>query len=469
MHKLLTTSTSSRPLGLPSQHKLLTITEGPYAGRRIALLQSAPHVIQLVWSDSPRASWSAPLDIVTDCEEASFDCTIDSDGNIYLVYTAQAGDYLTFRKLTFVNGAWQVGAAVTIYNGAAGYDPSILRDATGNLWVSYSQFITPNRTIRMKQSTDDGAIWGTGPDDPGDSFHTAMFAYSRLALAGDFLFILFVDEISGVFVRSRHVDDTVWSVTTTLESGSGFTSDFDCAVSPDGRLGVVYKHDELKYREFDSDSWSVAAIIDSATGFAPNLIFRGNTPLVAYRRLYSGAHSIAMFSERIGTEFSEPALFDPHARPFENVVLYHQATAQYNDLTSEADSVATADIFHDDSGCLLKVTGDCLYLGLNDRFRQARLILSTTAQGGGLLCTYWNGHDWQAFTPQTVTSPLTDSPVDLMFWQDYASIPADWQICTVNGSARFWIRIVATADFTVGPVASQITAASNVSTMILGR
>jgi len=114
-------------------------------------------------------------------------------------------------------------------------------------------------------------------------------------------------------------------------------------------------------------------------------------------------------------------------------------------------------------------SGDTLYLGMNSRFRFARMLLSTTGTGGTIIVSYWDGANWQAFTPANGSSDLTSSTVDLLFWTDYSATPDDWQKRAINSQMRYWVKIEVVSGYTTGPVGSQVSAASETNRLIFRR
>jgi hypothetical protein len=138
-------------------------------------------------------------------------------------------------------------------------------------------------------------------------------------------------------------------------------------------------------------------------------------------------------------------------------------------LTSEATSGVTADAYHPNSSALVEDSGDIAYLGMDQKFRYVKFLLSTAGAGGTVVYSYWDGSNWMAFTPTGGNFALDATDKDLLLWDDYVSIPDDWQKKLVNGQTRFWVKIEVDSSFTTGPVGSQITAASDLQAFIVRR
>ncbi len=470
MQKKITETTAINGLAHGYQSNLMKVTSGSYLGRLVALVQTSASEIKLSWSDAPTSSWSAPQTIVSDAANETFDCRMDSQNNILLVYSNGTTNYLTFRKLSFESGQWSVGEPVVVFNVSPGFDPSLCIDSEGTLWMSWSRFISPVRRINVKSSVDGGATWGAGPEDSGDEIKgTILFGWSRVVIDHNFVHVIYNDQVTATSIRSRPLAGGDWSAACNIATGSGFDRHFDAAVSADGRLGVVFNNGELLYREFDGSVWQAPVTIDTCAGSSTQLAFEQNVPVITYLSLFTGSQMIARCSNRRTGSFSSPAVLDSRARPFDSVALYEAASDSYEGKSVAAEDAITADIYHSESGRLLKEAGDSVYLGMDDRFRLCRFLLSTPGSGGAVQFSYWEGSAWQTFTPAGGTSDFSSGTVDLLFWTDYHSIPANWQKTTVNASSRFWVKIEVTSAFSAGPVGSQVTAVSQLSWLILRR
>jgi hypothetical protein len=469
MQTKITDTTAAAGLGNDYQNKLFEISSGQYVGRKIAIIQTSPADIKLTWSDNHGLLWSTPQTIVADAADGTCDCVITPDGHLQLVYTKQTACHLATRRLTFSGGVWSIGSEVTIYTGQC-YDPTIALAPDGALWVSWSLFSSPSRTIYVKSSSDNGATWGSGPTDPGTQIsEAAMSAWSRLLVDAGSVHVFYTDHSTGMRLRSRALSGGEWSSQYIIASGSGFSRHFDVAVGSDGRLGIAFDNDGLYYREYDGFTWGPIVNPDTMPGSRIQLLFQGNVPVIIFLRAFSGSEMIAMCTDRKTGTFSAPRPMDNRARPFDSVILYHAGSQSYSNVTSAAVSLTAADVFHPQSGCLLKDAGDVVFVGMDVPFRFARFNLSTPGVGGTLACSYWDGANWQGFAPVSGINHLNGSWADLLFWQDYGSIPADWQKCPVNNTARFWVRIHCTSAYSAGPVGSQVTAVSRLGRLAFRR
>ena len=83
--------------------------------------------------------------------------------------------------------------------------------------------------------------------------------------------------------------------------------------------------------------------------------------------------------------------------------------------------------------------------------------------------SYWDGNQWQSFIPVSGSNNLTATDNDIILWADLNSIPVSWQRTTVNTHHLFWLKIEAVSDYTTGPVADEVSAASPLQRIILRR
>lgn len=469
MQKKIADTTATDGLGSSMQAKLFAIATGNYAGRRVALIQSSPNEIKLAWSDAPSAGWSSPSTVAADAGDCSFDARMASNGDIYLVYSEQTTSYLVTRRLTFSSGLWSVGTKVIVYSGTQCFDPSIAIEPGGRVWVSFSRFVTPNRWIHVKASNDSGATWGSGANDAGDQISNgSMFAWSKIVIDASRVRVVYHDQDWALYVRSQPLSGGIWSSAVTVANGSSLSS-FDAAVGADNRLGIAWCGDQFYYRESYGDNWGAVAVIESHPIVSPQVLFEGNIAAIVYLDDMGGDMKVARFCDRRTGNFGSSKILDGRSAPFDSVLLYHAASATYQDVTSQAVSWVAGDVYHASSGCLLKDAGDTMYLGMDAPFRVARLILSQTGAGGSIQISYWDGANWEAFTPASGNPNLGSSASDILMWTDYASLPDDWQKRLVNSRRRYWVKIEVISGFSTGPIASQISAAADATQMIFRR
>ncbi len=471
MQKELATSTAFNSVGLPAGQKIFRVPGGQFAGRLAALIQTSPTEIRLNYADSPYTTWSSLLSVVNDAADDAFDARMDNVGNLHVAYVEQTARNLTYKKLTFADGTWTAGSKVVIYDGGSSYAPSLGIELSGKLWVTWTRYSAPNQFVQVKSSSDGGTTWGTGSGDSGTQLTAGdLIAYSKLLIAANRIHVIATYNSHSIVKRSLPISGGSWSDEEVIASTTqAFGNDFDAVAGDDGRLAVVYNDPYFKYREYDGVNWGAVVPMADTVGVSPQVLFRGGIPVVIYLDNWNGAQKILMYTDRRSGQFTTPVPLDSRAKTFDCVLLYNQGAATFVDITDSAASPATGDMFHPASSCLLKNTGDQMYVGMQRQFHHLQVLLSTLGAGGTLVLSYWDGSNWSAFTPSTGAVALDSSPTRVALWDDYVSIPADWQKRVVNGRNQFWVRIEVNSAFTTGPVGTQATSISEITRAIFRR
>jgi hypothetical protein len=459
MQKKLVESTALSPLGETYCHRLLKIPSGTYAGRLVALIQVSASDIQLSFADPPYHSWSSPQTVISDAYNNTFDCRITPEGHIHVVYPETGTAHLVARKLAFSGGQWSVEDKFTVYNGATCFDPCLAVDRQGTLWVSYAQFSSPNRTLCVKSSTDEGATWGTGDTDPGIALvGPSANVWGKLLLTLNTVMLVYTRDLTHLAMRTCPLAGGEWSSEYVIAADGAYSRHFDAAVRPDGLLGVVYESNGLNYREYNDVLWSSEEKLDNAAVLQPTLLFHNNTPVVLYGSVVEGNRYLLKQTTRQSGAFSAPAILDESSSFYNGVALYSATEDSYEDKTIEAGDEANADVYHTDSGCLVRDSQDACYLGMNAPFRFVHAELATAGVGGTISYAYWNGSAWVEFTPVSGMSHLDSALEEIMIWIDYASIPGDWQKRSIQSQSLYWVRLQVVSAFTTGPVGDRLTA-----------
>jgi hypothetical protein len=473
MYKLIDTSTSQGPTGMPPQRKLFRVKSGPYAGRLVILYAKTSSEIVLRWANDAYSDWTSPQTIISDSADYPFSATIDGDGHIYLVYTRQTSLSSIYLKLTFSAGNWVAGTPSTICNIGPCFYPAIARIWSTEMWCAYAYYNSGLGvySIRAKVSYDQGATWGSGPSDSGEQLSEpdSNMPYVCLTLVGTNLYAVYSQSRSNLYFRHLSGSGGIWDTPVHILTANYIDSNFDCACSPDKKLGIAIcpsVSDRIYFREYDGVSLS---------GLQEAVQFKGRSPQVAY--LMGKVH--IFFAQSAGGDFWIPAYgykdgdtfgggeLTKGIGSFEKVFLYSDlAVTHFADRTSESISAASADIYHPHSNAILAAAGDCLYLGRSDKFFCGAIVLSTSGNAGAVVWEYFDGGNWIGFTPQSGAYHFNFSSQLIYFWNDPDSAPVSWQACSVNSEFKYWIRARVVTPFTTPPVGSQILATSKVNHFI---
>ncbi|MFQ5500337.1 MAG: hypothetical protein ACE5FH_11770, partial [Candidatus Zixiibacteriota bacterium] len=425
--------------------------------------------INLYYADRPYTSWSQPITVAADSANTPCDCVIDSSGNIHIVYIELSTAYLVTKKLTLSGGTWTVGSKVTIRTHVAAY-PSVAIETGGKLWVAWIRVSGGFHYVHVKSSSDDGATWGSGSADDGDILTAgASSAFCRALIGSSDVHVIYTDAGIELSIKSLPLSGGSWSSEYQIATGVAFDEHFDAGIAGDGALGVAFDNGQLRYREYDGNNWGAIIVIDSNGADFPQLSFNESMPVVTYLSSLAADQIQLMYSMRDTAGFSAPAALDMRARQFDSVLLWEASTGGYVDATAAAASAATADIYHSSSSALVLGTGDTMYLGMNEKFRYVKFLLSTAGSGGTISFTYYDGSNFRGFTPAGGSFNLDSTNKDLVLWDDFDSVPVDWQKNVIDGTPRFWVKIEVTSTYSTGPVGSQITAIPDAQALIVRR
>lgn len=468
MHKLIDISTSFFGTGIPPGEKLFKVKSGQFANRLLALYSESPNAIFYTYADPPYSNWSEPEDIGVTSANQPVTAAMDDDGNLYMVFTASGSNDLKFLKLTFNAGEWLAGTVETICNAGDNYNPSIVREDSGRLWVSWCHYDngTTEFTIRVKNSTDNGAAWGTGPDDIGTALSAASEynGYAALTLTAGYIHVFYWACRTALYYRKYLLSGDSWSDEEMLWACNNMESDFSVASSPDNKVGVAFVIRSglpgIGFKENDGLGWSGLYRIDFTEDYSPALRYLNGIPYVIHSVSFGSNQNTIKYSHLSGDSFITPEYFLKGMKIFDKVVLYDDdAQTKFCDRTDEAaNGDIVADVFHPASSALIADNGDALYLGMDKPFFFFYSILSTVGSGGVVTYAYWNGTEWDSFIPYSGSYNFYSSPGNILLWVDMNAVPADWQKNVINGESNFWIKIEVTSSFIPAPVGSQITA-----------
>jgi hypothetical protein len=314
----------------------------------------------------------------------------------------------------------------------------------------------------VKSSTNGGQTWGTGPSDLGTalSFGSIAEAFSQIIFSSPKVFCFYTEEGTTLYYRTLHLSGAEWSSPQTVYTGSTINENFHSDVSSDNRMGIVFPgSNSLLYKEFDGTNWSGVLEVASFSPITPTIKFYKTIPFVFFGKNIGTKQNLQYYSYKKEDSFITPEIFNPACKTFDKVFCYDDsASTKYSDKTAPAESSTPADVFHPTSNGLIKDIEDGLYLGMEKKFNLVKIILSTAGISGQVVWQYWNGIFWQSFIPYSGTYHFDSIEKLVLLWQDLFSVPADWQVCPIEGNNLFWVKISVTTPFTTVPVGSQITA-----------
>ncbi len=463
MQSLIDSSSAFFGAGSAAARRQFKLRAGPYNGRKLVVYQSDAATIKCCYADAPYKNWLEPQNIANNSADYPCSGCIDSDGNVYVVYTVQGTLNLAFRKLTFNSGNWTIGAEVIVYNDKANYSATIARDSTGRLHICWTCFdsATGVYTIRHKRSTSDGDSWGSGPGDPGTALgESSSAAYSVTAYAAPYLYCHY--NLNGTQLIARRMIDgaSIWEDAVAIHTGVYLNDRLcSCVSESQSLVGVAFEANyKLWYAECDGANWGGVFDIASLSATAPLLQFNGEVPYVTYGVEVGAGQVELRYRCKTGVGFAPEAILAPEISRFAAVYLYdHDGDPQFHNRTLEAASTVAADVLATDSHALVEAVDDALYLGAEAPYGNVNLQLSTAGAGGSVAWEYYSDFGWKSFLPESGACHLEQATQLLRLWPDSAHAPVDWQKCKIESRSYFWIRARVTTAFTTAPVGSQIT------------
>ncbi len=197
----------------------------------------------------------------------------------------------------------------------------------------------------------------------------------------------------------------------------------------------------------------------------PMITIINNVPVVLYLSEFDTDEFLLMQTNRQTGSFSTPVILENRASTFDSLILYNQSSSSYENKTTEASNAIAGDLYHSVSTSLSSVIGDKVYCGSDLKFRFIRLLLSTVGVGGTVSYAYFDGANWKSFVPSGGVYDINSSDKELLLWDDFDSMPEDWQKNSVDGVSRFWVKIEVTDSFSTAPIGSQCTSISNLKSI----
>ncbi|MCK5125667.1 MAG: exo-alpha-sialidase [candidate division Zixibacteria bacterium] len=464
MDNFIANSTAAAPLGLSGHQKIFSIPSGSFTNRTAIVYASAAHTISLVSADAPFDQFSSPTAIVSDSADTGFDACMDDDGNIYIAYIINSSLDVGYVKLTLNNGVWTAGTPVTVYSADDNTAPVILKLSSGNIGLAFSRLAGGNYYVNFKESSDDGQTWGA-TSDPGTTLHSGSANVTAiLRESGGLVYLLYSVVDTGFYYRRRAVAGTTWESTQMLSTGSGINNHFSAAVNADGRIAVVYNSaNGFTFREHSGSVWSAEVVIQSGAVVFPSVSYQSGIAYVIFAILESnGVHQV-YFSRQQDAAFSAPEPLDSRKSYITKLLVYDESAGSLVDRTAQASSNTAGDITHPNTGAMLSDAGDAVFIGMNEPFHFLNFNLSTAGSGGEMIWRYFDGQTWKTFSPASGNWNFTTASHELLLWQDYQSIPTDWQKRVIEGGALYWVAISVSSPFSVNPIGSRITSQSTLN------
>ncbi len=454
-HKLLE-SGAGFSLGMAYSRSLVRISAGGYDGRLVALMHHGAGNIKLTWSDPPYATWAPLTDAITDAADLPYDVYVKPDGSLLVAYS-ESGLRLAFKELTFSQGSWTPQSTIIVYDGDPAASPTLTIGPDGTYWIGYVRIDAQQQYFHVKPSSDNGQTWGFGPTSTGDQFTTPYSDINGRMLCGEStVHAVYTKDNTELVRRYYEPISGIWSAEDIIAAGAALGSDMNATFTANNVLHAVWTDGALHYRRHNGSFWEDVITVDPDGGRWPDLIFHNGRPTVIYLKEGAPDRHTLFAAAGDGVSFQAPQPFDRQYGNFDSVVAYAAGVATYADLTAEASNDTVGDIYHPSTNALVAQVDDQLFIGFEQPFRMLGIELAALGMGGQVSWSYWDSINWQSFTPSSGGWHFETSPHNLVLFDDYDSIPSNWQRSIVNGDFRYWIRARVTTEFTTAPVGTQL-------------
>jgi hypothetical protein len=276
------------------------------------------------------------------------------------------------------------------------------------------------------------------------------------------LYTVFTDERSNLKYRVYDLKLESWENENTIHTGDYIDDNFDIAVSSEKKLGVTFSissDGRIYFKEYDGNSWSGLQEIEAVQSRSPQISYLNDIPNIFYAGLLGSNYYKLRHAQKSGESFLT-ADYIPSIGTFDNVLVYDDsASAEFEDKTSAAANTSSGDVFHSESSAMLDGIGDCLYIGKKDKFYCVALILSVAGAGGQVVWEYFDGSQWNVFTPDSGAYHFDTADKLVYLWADGDSVPSDLQIGAINNYNAYWVKARVTVGFSTNPIGTQIITA----------
>ena len=121
MQRLIDTVSSYYATGIQPQAKFFKVPSGQYKDRVIVIYPKTSNQLVYAWADVPYESWSEPQNLATDSADYPCSAYMDSNGNVYLVYTQETTLALLELKMTFSSGSGAQSLTILLRSGSGRY------------------------------------------------------------------------------------------------------------------------------------------------------------------------------------------------------------------------------------------------------------------------------------------------------------------------------------------------------------
>lgn len=301
-------------------------------GKLLVFYQNGNAIVYQVSSDKGQ-TWSDEI-TASPSNSSQFSTYLDEKNNIFLVYyDNDVSPDIFFKKLTWNGTSWDEGEEKTVESGGI-YKalPSVIKDKSGKIWVSYLFNNGVTYTIRTRFSTNEGSSWSPEMD------------IAQTNANGSAVLINWQGKPTCLYesfdqaIKWSYFDETNWSTEETVVAGMDFEnrSFGSICTTYDSNLHLVFAKSGggyLAHTFYNGSEWSTPTVISSNQGDKyPNLTTDGHL-LRCFWSKYEGQNQYKIVYKIYNGNWSEERTFtDENEDFFDNTYSFSNAT--WSDVSS---------------------------------------------------------------------------------------------------------------------------------------
>ncbi len=295
-------------------------------GKLVAFYQNGNAIVYKVSSDKGQ-TWSSEI-TASPSNSFQFSTFLDEKNNIYLTYyDNDVSPNIFFKKLSWNGTGWDEGEEKTVESGGANKSfPSVVKDATGKIWVSYLFDNGVSYNIRARFSTDEGSSWSPEMDIAQTNANGSALLVNWQGKPACFF------ESFDQAIKWSYFEQTNWTPEETVVAGINFEDHSwgSVAITYDNFIHLVFAKSGggyLGHTFYNGSEWSTPTVLSSTQGNNyPTLTTDGHF-LRCFWSKYEGQNQFKIAYKIYNGNWSEERTFtDPNEDFFDKVYSLSNAT-----------------------------------------------------------------------------------------------------------------------------------------------
>lgn len=318
-------------------------------GKLVVFYQNGSAIVYKVSSDKGQ-TWSNEI-TASPSNSSQFSTFLDEDNNIYLTYyDNDVSPDIFFKKLSWNGAGWDEGEEKTVESGGAGKSfPSVVKDESGKIWVSYLFDNGVSYTIRTRFTTNEGLSWSPEMDIAQTNANSSAVLVNWQDKP-----VCFYESYDQA-IKWSYFDGTNWSLEETVAAGMNFEDHSwgSVAVTYDNYLHLVLTKSGggyLAHTFYNGSQWSTPTIISNNQGDNyPTLTTDGHY-LRCFWSKYEGQNQYKIVYKIYNGNWSEERIFtEANEDFFENVYSFSNATWSNNPSLDSSFKLQSGSVFYGNS------------------------------------------------------------------------------------------------------------------------